>query len=148
MQIDLCRLQRSPTHHCQVRHAQLGVLDVHRITTIKHRLRNNYSRKAFDTLSETLVGIEIKKTGAALDCLSRDALTLHLKLAVTIRSDLWSVADARASLKASNQETKARNKQSMKLAKMKHIPIPQIVHLCKDLITVGTWGARASEELE
>ena len=34
--------------------------------------------------------------------------------------------------------------------KLKHIPIPQIVHLRKDLITVGTWGARAtaSEELE
>ena len=70
--------------------------------TIKHKMRNNQNNKAFEKLSETLVRMEIKKTRDILDCMSQDALTLHLKLAVTIRSDLWIIADASTALKENN----------------------------------------------
>ena len=86
--------------------------------TIKYKMRNNWNHTAFDRLNETPVRMEIRRTRAALDRLSREALTLHLRLAAVIRYDLWKVADASAALKASNQERKAQEKHDMKLARL------------------------------
>ena len=85
---------------------------------IKHKMRSSWNKKAFDTLSESLVRAKIRKTCAMLDRLSREALMLHLKLANVIRFDLWNVVDACAAFKASNLECKAHLKQEKKILKL------------------------------
>ena len=85
---------------------------------INHRMRSKWNMKAFDKLSMHLVKLEIKKTRFNLDHLARDSLKLHLKLAATIRQDLWLAADSNAALKAERELEKTRTKHHRKILKM------------------------------
>ena len=71
---------------------------------INYRMRNNQNQKFFDKLSFTLVKTEIKRTLISLDRLSRDALSLHLKLSATISLELWKIVDANIALKFNNKK--------------------------------------------
>jgi len=72
-------------------------------TQINHRLHNKFNSKAFFQLIISLFRAEIKRVRASLDNIGCSAFSAHLKLASKINKDLWSVIDARAALKASNQ---------------------------------------------
>ena len=55
---------------------------------IKHNLRNKHT-DIFSHASMDLIRKEIKQARKQLDILSRECVNLHLKLAGTIRHDLW-----------------------------------------------------------
>jgi hypothetical protein len=82
---------------------------------ISHQIRSRWNYKAFERLSRALVRGELRKTRAALDALSKNALKLHLQLAHKIRMDLWTVMDASAALKADGERRKAIERHTRKL---------------------------------
>jgi hypothetical protein len=50
-----------------------------------------------------------------LDSLSRNAFTLHLKLANEIRFDIWHIVDSNIALKAEKEGRATRNRHEGKL---------------------------------
>jgi hypothetical protein len=71
-----------------------------KFTLINHPLCSRWNFKAFQQLSRALIRGEIRRTRSTLDWLSKSAFKLHLRLAREIRTDLWTVLDASAALKA------------------------------------------------
>ena len=81
---------------------------------VKHQLRNHRNHRAFDRLGFAIVRGEIRRTRVNLNSLSNLALKLHLKLAHTLRDDLWTIVDACAALKADKEGCASRLKQNKK----------------------------------
>ena len=63
--------------------------------------------------------------------LSRIAFELHLKLAHTLRADLWNIEDACATLKAEKEEYAARNRQYKKFIRLFNNAHGHEVHPCE-----------------
>jgi hypothetical protein len=82
---------------------------------ISHQICSKWNYKAFEQLSRALVWGELRKTRAALDALSRNALKLHLQLTHKIHMDLWTVMDVSAALKAGGERRKAIEHHTRKL---------------------------------
>jgi hypothetical protein len=85
---------------------------------IEHKMRNKWNNTTFCKSGFSIVNREIRRTRYALDNRSKTMLKLHLKLANTIRPELWKTIDVLATLKVDKENCVVRTRQKIKLDKL------------------------------